>query len=145
MNSRRRALLLTSLSLTALQWPIAGQAQAATPSIALGDFLALSGRLSGREVASLDRNLAGAIFDVLRQQGRLDELTSLLDNDSANPELAAEVLTAWYCGQLPIPSQTTVIGFSQALVWSAAPFLHAPGMCGGATGYWAEPPSNEKQ
>lgn len=144
MNSSRRALLLTSLSLTALQWPVFAQAQAlvVTAQPTLDNFLALSAQLTGRGVDSLNRDMANAIFMALRQQGKLAQVMALFDDDNADQELAAEVLKAWYCGQLPGSSQTTVIGFSQVLTWDAAPFLHAPGMCGGATGYWALPPSN---
>lgn len=142
MNSSRRALLFTSLSFTALPWPVFAQAQdlAASTQPTLDHFLALSAQLTGKGVASLNRDMGRAILDALRQQGKLAQLIGLLDDNNANQELAGEVLTAWYCGQLPDASQTTVIGFSQALIWSAARFLHAPGMCGGATGYWAEPP-----
>lgn len=142
MNSRRRALLLTGLSVAALQWPIAARAKVATTQPTLDDFLALSARLSGRDISSLSRDMGSAILDFLHQHGRLAQLSALFDDPSSNQELAREVLTAWYCGQLPMVSQTTVIGFSQALVFSAAPFLHAPGMCGGATGYWSDPPLN---
>ncbi len=144
MNPSRRALLFTSLSFTALQWPVFSQAQAlvVTAQPTLDNFLALSAQLTGRRVASLNRDMANAIFMALRQQGKLAQVMTLFDDDNASQELAAEVLNAWYCGQLPGSSQTTVIGFTQSLTWDAAPFLHAPGVCGGATGYWSHPPSN---
>lgn len=144
MNPSRRALLFTSLSFTALQWPVFAQAQvlAASTQPTLDNFLALSAQLTGRGVASLNRDMANAIFIALRQQGKLAQAMALFDDDNANQDLAAEVLNAWYCGQLPRSSQTTVIGFSQILTWDTAPFLHAPGVCGGATGYWAQPPLN---
>lgn len=134
MNPRRRTLLLSSLSLAILQWPITARAGNETQRLTLDDFRALSARLSGRPLASLDQGLATGILDFLRQEGKAGELQRLHDEHAADPQLVSEVLTAWYSGQVPTPPRATLVGFPQALIWGAAPFLHAPGTCGGATG-----------
>lgn len=137
MNLHRRALVLTSLFFASLQWPLAVQARAARTQVSADDFIALTAQLSGRAATTLDRDMASTILQILDQQGKL---AGLIKDSTFNPELANEVLAAWYSGQITTQSGTSVVGFPQALVWSSASFLHAPGICGGATGYWADTP-----
>lgn len=141
MNLHRRALVLTSLFSASFPWPLAVRAHAARTQVSMDDFVALAAHLSGRAAATLDHDMASRILQVLVQQGKADGLLSLIKDSTSNPELANDVLAAWYSGQVTTQSGTSSIGFPHALVWSAAPFLHVPGTCGGATNYWANAPA----
>jgi aminopeptidase N len=47
------------------------------------------------------------------------------------------VVGAWYSGMV----DGRVITYTDALAWSAVSFTKPNGACGGAFGYWAEPPA----
>lgn len=47
------------------------------------------------------------------------------------------VVAAWFSGMV----DGRVITYTDALAWSAVSFTKPNGVCGGAFGYWAEPPA----
>ncbi len=49
--------------------------------------------------------------------------------------IADDLVAAWYSGMV----DGKVVLYAQALVWSAMKFTKPMGVCGGVTGYWAEP------
>ncbi|UYN96733.1 MAG: hypothetical protein KIT25_07325 [Enhydrobacter sp.] len=53
-------------------------------------------------------------------------------------EAANLVVAAWYSGMVG----GTVVTYTDALAWNAVPFTKPNGSCGGAFGYWAQPPTN---
>ena len=50
-------------------------------------------------------------------------------------KIADELVSAWYSGMV----DGKVVLYTQALVWNAMTFSKPMGVCGGVTGYWAEP------
>jgi len=140
MNLRRRAIFFSGLSLAGLSLPFPRQAQAAAGTVSVDDFIALSARLCGRPASQLSADMAARMLASLREQGQMDGLAALLKNESADPALARALCVAWFSGRLSMAGRDTLVGYQEALVWSSASFLHAPGSCGGPTGYWAEPP-----
>jgi hypothetical protein len=140
VNDRRRAILFSGLSLAGLGLPLPRQAQAAAGPVSIEGFIALSARLCGRPAAQLSPDMAARILALLRAQGQMDGLAALRRDASADPVLARALCAAWFSGRFTMAGQDVLVGYHEALVWSSAPFLHAPGSCGGPTGYWSEPP-----
>ena len=121
-------------------WPPPAQGRTVSGPLTLDAFIALSAQLTHRPADSLDRDMAQRMLDAFQPPGQPDALTRLAQDAASAPALAMAVRAAWFSGLIPghdIPP----VGYAQALVWSAAPFLHAPGICGGPTGYWAQPPA----
>ncbi len=54
--------------------------------------------------------------------------------------LADEIVAAWYSGSYATSAGLAAFNLTDALVWDALDFTKPPGLCGGATGYWAAPP-----
>lgn len=50
-------------------------------------------------------------------------------------KIADDLVSAWYSGMV----DGKVVLYTQALVWNAMTFSKPMGVCGGVTGYWAEP------
>lgn len=140
MNGRRRVILFSGLSLAGLGLPLPGQAQAAADTVSIEDFIALSARLCGRPAAQFSPDMAARILALLREHGQMAGLAAMQKGASAEPALARALSVAWFSGRFTMAGRDVLVGYQEALVWSSAPFLHAPGSCGGPTGYWAEPP-----
>lgn len=145
MDARRRAVMAAGISgmglgLVAGPLPARGLAGGPAAVVSLDDFMALSARLVSRPVAALDRSMGARLLGVLHQRGQSAALKRLLASPAAGHVLAVAIRTAWYSGQWVQGDERVQLGFADALVWTTAPFLHVPGICGGATGYWAEPP-----
>ncbi|MEO1191144.1 MAG: sugar dehydrogenase complex small subunit [Pseudomonadota bacterium] len=49
----------------------------------------------------------------------------------------AELLEAWYSGN----SGGEVVSYTEAAIWQVLTFTKPQGYCGGALGYWGEPPA----
>ena len=136
MDTQRRALMLGAAATAALGMP----ARTWATALPLDDFIQLSARLCGQPPASLDRDMAQRILQGLVAQGKTAALPALLQDETAHPALAAELRAIWFTGLMDTPAGTAVVGFQDALTWCSAPFLHVPGTCGGATGYWSDAP-----
>ncbi len=139
MDTQRRALMLGAAAAMAMGVP--ARAWAASPS--LDDFIQLSARACGHPPASLDRDMAQRVLQGLADQGKAARLLALVQDEKTDPALAAELRAIWFTGLMDTPSGTAVVGFQHALTWRSAAFLHVPGSCGGATGYWAEAPQSQ--
>lgn len=126
MTIRRRAILLSTVAAAVAGLPRLGMAQAAAP---LDDFLALSARLTGFPVSALSAGVGELLLKSFQTRGELQA-----------PALSAEIIAAWYSGVSQTAAGPVVVTHDQALVWHSADFLHPPGQCGGAFGYWSLPP-----
>jgi hypothetical protein len=131
MTIRRRAILLTTLATATVGWPLMGGAQTQSQSQAsVNDFLALSARLTGFPVSELSAGVGAMLLQSFQTQGTLK-----------GPKFNQEIIAAWYSGISQTPAGPVVVTHQEALVWRSAGFLHPPGQCGGAFGYWSTPPA----
>lgn len=133
----RRHLLIggSTAALAAFaQWPGAASAAELDPE----RFLALSERLTRKDDLSAD--LATSMLEAFKTTGKANDLTALANGDD-NQDLANEVVAAWYSGVSPDPDSNDVLTYTDALMWQAMTFSKPMGYCGGAMGYWAEPPA----
>ncbi|MGB6242116.1 MAG: hypothetical protein WBF69_06515 [Castellaniella sp.] len=138
MDTQRRSLMLGAVSTLALGLPAPGWAQ--SPPVSLDAFIQLSATLCNRPAATLDRGMAQRILQALQAQGKSSRLPALQQDAQADAPLASELRSIWLSGLMDTGAGAIVVGFTQALTWGSAPFLHAPGSCGGPTGYWSDPP-----
>ena len=152
MNKNRRDLLRSGawagLWLGGLPLS-AGAFDASGAELSLDGFIALSARWCGCSDALLDRGFAARLLERLRALGHGAELARAMSaaeapaDSDADQQLRAQLLAAWFAGRLPNTGGNTQAAepddFEYALVWSTVPFLHLPGTCGGAHGYWAQP------
>lgn len=118
----------------------------ATASPSLDSFIAMSVKLTGQ--ASLDRDMGKSILGAFIETGHGEDIAELIAD--ATPEqsqltIANAVVAAWYSGMSPIASATQVMGFNEALVWTALSYTKPWGSCGGETGYWSDAPSDGEQ
>lgn len=132
----RRAVLLSTLAAAMGGWPLMGGtqplAQAQTPSQAsVNDFLALSAGLTGFAMSELSASVGAMLLQSFQAQATLK-----------GPKLNQEIIAAWYSGIRQTPAGPVVVTHQDALVWRSAAFLHPPGQCGGAFGYWSTPPES---
>ena len=135
--TRRQLLFATAAAacVAGVAGPIPLRAEAAMTAEV---FLALSRSLTGR--ADLDDGVGAALLEGFVATGRGAALAGLAagGETAANHPLANAVVAAWYSGLAP--DGKSVATFDQALLWSALSFTKPFGSCGGATGYWADPP-----
>lgn len=139
MDTQRRSLMLGTVSILALGLPAPGWTQPTqlTPDA----FIQLSAILCQRPAATLDRSMAQRILQEFQIRGKSSRLQALQQDVLADASLANELRSIWFSGLMDTSTGVVVVGFTQALTWSSSPSLHAPGNCGGATGYWSDPPS----
>ncbi len=137
--SRRDVLLAGAATAAALGVPGALAQSPAAPSVA--EFLALSEKLTG--TASLDPAVAKTLLDGLVATGQGAPLAELVRlggaTTAADTRLENTIIGAWYSGLYATDKGQGVASFKGALVWSALTFTKPWGLCGGDTGYWAEP------
>jgi hypothetical protein len=137
--SRRDVLLGGAATAAALGTPGALAQSPAAPSVA--EFLALSEKLTG--AASLDPQVAKTLLDGFVATGHGAPLAELVRLGGATTPAAAQlentIVGAWYSGLYATGKGQGVATFEGALVWSALTFTKPFGLCGGDTGYWAEP------
>jgi hypothetical protein len=115
----------------------------AQETITLDQFRALSARLTGAAMAALDATAAGKLLDGLISLGRGPELARLAANPGMNAGmLADDVVAAWYSGSYTSRMGAAAFNVTDALLWPALDFTKPPGVCGGVTGYWAQPYQN---
>ena len=137
MKLKRRALLLSGLSSTALSVVTSG---AFAKVFSLEDFLLLSARLTQHPVSHLNVTAASALLKAFENRGLGASLAKLAADQNADEKLAAEVISAWYTGICQTSDGPVAIIFEDALLWKTAAFLHPWSTCGGATNYWTLPP-----
>jgi hypothetical protein len=137
----RRSLLVGGASAAALAAGLSLRA-GARETITVDQFRALSARLTGAAVSDLDPTMAGKLLEGFVAMGRGPALARLAANPGAGTgSLADAIVAAWYSGTYDTPAGPAVAGFTDALLWNALDFTKPPGVCGGETGHWADPPS----
>lgn len=138
LSSTRRNILIggSALAVTAfVNWP--GEASAA--ELDVETFLELSQELTGQQ--DLDADYAAEMLEAYKAIGKAADIAELASG-SENPELANDIVAAWYSGVSPDPDSNEVITYTEALMWGAMSFTKPMGYCGGQTGYWADPPAD---
>ncbi len=136
----RRSVVVAGASAVALASGLARPA-GAQQTITVDQFRALSARLTGAAVSNLDATTAGKLLNGFLSMGRGAGLAQLAAGPSAGTgKLADDIVAAWYSGTYDTPAGPAVAGFTDALLWNALDFTKPPGVCGGETGYWADPP-----
>lgn len=56
-------------------------------------------------------------------------------------KVAQDLVSAWYSGVVPGAAGDKVALYTNAFMWTAMTWTKPMGVCGGVTGYWAEPPT----
>ncbi|WP_217359729.1 sorbitol dehydrogenase family protein [Ruegeria arenilitoris] len=108
----------------------------AAPSIDADRFLALSKKLLQRE--DLDPDAAAKFLQGFLEIGDGEALHALSEGQP-QPELEEKILTAWYTGLSPNPTNPEAVTYGSALVWQAMSYTKAPGFC--AVEDWSETPT----
>ncbi len=138
--TRRTAILRSVAAAIAAAGP-AGFAPGvfAQADLSVDQFLELSERLTG--ASGLDEDVASTLLGGFLATGHGPALVELARAEPvpASP-LADAIVAAWYSGLYDTGHGTAVSDFNGALVWTALSFTKPFGSCGGATGYWADPP-----
>ncbi len=150
MIDRRTALQALTALATAPAW---GQTPAATPTAAqVAQFSTLSTALTGYPVP--DVPTATAMLQAFATPGRRAPLVALAKLVAQTPPagldaalraaqldtLASDLVAAWYSGVVTNGKAQKLMLYTNAYVWSAMTFTKPMGVCGGVTGYWAQPP-----
>lgn len=143
MSTRRDVILgilgaASAVSVTAA----AGGAAAAATGPAPAAFLAFSKTLLG--TTELDAGMSDDILSAFIDVGQGEALASLMaQTEPIGPgnTMANDVVAAWYSGMSTRTSGDVVTSFNDALMWNAMSFTKAWANCGGATGYWSDPPA----
>ena len=89
-------------------------------------FLALSKKLLQRD--DLDPDAAASFLKGFLAMGNGAALDALAAGQT-QPELEEQILTAWYSGVSPDPSDPDAVTYESALVWQAMSYTKAPGTC----------------
>lgn len=138
----RRALLESLAAIGA--YALTSGALAQAPDAAA--FGKTSAALTG---APPDAGAAARLMRAFATPARRTQLRALMALVASTPEssldaaiaahkldkIANDLVSAWYSGMV----DGKVILYTEALVWSAMTFSKPMGVCGGVTGYWAEP------
>ena len=148
----RRTVMGGMVALQALALARAALAQTPLPTlsgpISLPEFLALSRRLTGHE--DLSPGLAARILAVLSENGEAPPLRDLYFAVSEgatgamaeHSETLRRLLHGWYLGRITVGDETHLTGFEDTLMGRVtADILPLRSYCGGAMGFWAEPPA----
>jgi hypothetical protein len=138
----RRGLVLggVSAATVTIGFPRRAKAQA---TITLDQFRALSARLTGVPESDLNATASGKLLDGLISLGLGPDLAVLaVDPGLSGTALADEIVAAWYSGSYATRAGVAAIDINDALLWKALDFTKPRGVCGSATGYWAEPYQN---
>ncbi len=89
----------------------------------------------------LDATAAGRLLDGFVSVGRGPDLAALAaDPGTSVGTLADDIVAAWYSGLYNTSTGLATLDLPKALLWDALDFTKPPGLCGGATGYWADAP-----
>lgn len=146
----RRAVLGWMAALHTLALARIAQAQTPLPPrsgpLTPEGFLALSQRLTGHD--TLSASLGERILAVLQETGQADALQNLYDAISEAPQttmpdgdILQHILHGWYLGRVTIDDQTHLTGYEDTLMGRVtADILPLRSYCGGAMGFWADPP-----
>ena len=132
----RRSLLSAASAFSVLslsQWPTGAFAA----GMDIDAFTLLSQKLVQQDKLSSD--IAGKMLSAFEDISATDRLAKLAQGD-ADTEIANSVVSAWYTGESPNPDDLQVLTYTDALIWDAMDYTKPMAYCGGAMGYWADPP-----
>jgi Membrane bound FAD containing D-sorbitol dehydrogenase len=136
----RRGLLVGGVCIATATLDLPHVAVAQAP-ISVDQFRALSAELTGAAIADLDAAIAGQVLAGFLSLGRGPELAVLAADPKAPAgALANEIVAAWYSGSYETSAGVAAFDLTGALLWRSLDFTKTPGTCGGATGYWSDPP-----
>jgi hypothetical protein len=135
----RRGVILggTSAATLVLGFPLRSSAR---DTVAVDEFRSLSSRLTEARLSDLDMTAVAKLLDGFLSMGRGAELAALVPDGASSGTLADEIVAAWYSGSYETSAGLAAFNLTDALLWDALDFAKPPGLCGGATGYWAAPP-----
>jgi hypothetical protein len=147
------ASVCAGFALFAAPWSSAGASTFDYPAPALAAFLEAASALTG--IAIDDREQATRYFKVLHDSLGAERVRALADAAGLAPDAllpasrfeplrstAEFAMNLWLTGMVPnATGEASVLDYTDALVWNALPFTKPPGRCGGAFGYWADPPA----
>jgi hypothetical protein len=139
----------TALALAGRAAPVLAQGAS---TIGVAQFGALSAVLTGYPAADAATN--ARVLRAFATPARRAQLAALAKVVAATPAagldaaisaqkldgIANELVGAWYSGVVTNGKARTLVLYTGALVWTAMTFSKPMGICGGATGYWANPP-----
>lgn len=111
----------------------------ADPELTVDQFLALSEKLTGKQ--PLDAAVAAKLLGGFVAIGKGDGILGLMRGDDIDDELSNAIVASWYSGLYDSGWGQAVSDFNGALVWAAMTYTKPWANCGGATGYWADPPT----
>ena len=117
----------------------------AQAEITVAEFLSLSAQLTGTKADELDEDVGTTLLGGFLATGNGDALTALVREEAtftSHTELANAIVAAWYSGVYSGADGPALATFTNALVWNALTFTKPFAECGGATGYWADPPES---
>ncbi|MEM8853202.1 MAG: sugar dehydrogenase complex small subunit [Pseudomonadota bacterium] len=119
---------------------VAGAPSVAATQVRVDAFLALSERLTGH--SSLSADVAKTLLEAIHASAGGTELEALVDGTLADDgALANRIVGDWYSGVAVAGDGKDVVAtYEGALMWKALTFTKPMGVCGGATGYWQDPP-----
>lgn len=150
----RRALLRAASGASALA--LAGRALPAfaqsAPAVTTAQFAATTAALTGypapgnataarmlRAFATPERRAPLAALAKLVAATPASGLDAAIAQAGLDP-VANDLVAAWYSGVVTQGNTQTLVLYTDALMWTAMTFSKPMGVCGGATGYWAQPP-----
>jgi len=150
-----RRMLLRSLAAAALGAAGSRVFAATSPSAtsAAARFAATSAALTGYPAAASDDTVKMlAAFATPERRAALARLHALVTATPAAgvdaalraqglDTLANDLVAAWYSGVVTQGKQQKLVLYADAYMWSAMSFTKPMGVCGGVTGYWADPPT----
>lgn len=154
MTISRRDLLHALSGATALV--LAGRVAPAlaqgAPTLTATQFGALSAVLTGYPAADAATNAKMLrAFATPARRAQLDALAKVVaDTPAAGLDaaisaqkldgIANDLVGAWYSGIVTNGKTQSLVLYTGALVWTAMTYSKPMGVCGGPTGYWANPP-----
>lgn len=137
--TRRNVLVLGGGTALAL---VCGAASRATEPFDRTRFIDLSAKLLQVDPGTLDQNAAEKFLSNLIATGKEDSLTALSEGAAEIP-LEDQIITGWYSGVQQTAEGEELVAYTDALIWDALDYTKPQGWCGGDTGYWALPPSED--
>jgi Membrane bound FAD containing D-sorbitol dehydrogenase len=111
----------------------------AAAKVTVDEFVALSEWLTGKP--DLNPSVAKTLLGGFLATGHGPALAQLAKRREEHGPVANAVVTAWYTGLYETGKGQAVATVDEALIWDALTFTKPIATCGGATGYWAFPPT----
>ena len=121
---------------------VCGAAARASEPFDTTKFLELSAKLLQTDTGALDQDAATRFLSNFIATGHQDALTALAGGAPELP-LEQQIITGWYSGVQQAASGDELVAYTDALIWDALDYTKPQGWCGGETGYWALPPSED--